>query len=694
MTRTSSRIPSCAAERISTGVRHQTAGRSSGTTFSSSLRWYAARHRARAAPADDRGEHRTPERVLDRLGRVKAHVRWPLAGPGQQVEHEHDRRECGGDARQFQHQVEPVVRRLGPDQQRLLAAQRLPLQQRPDQAQRSVQRARAERNRENGEDLPPDHPIRGQPRAGTLPECHVRTLMGAAESLSPRRGRGRTGRPRPAQSPVPYRRRPGRPRRAHADSGEPWTGASRRAAQAADRTPAPPGATPPAIRPEQPAPAERAARRGRGGSPATAGTPAVGSAATGARGVPEGCAPGARRVPGADPPGARQVPGGGARHADRAGRYPLADRPVARHVALLAAFLVLGVVVTWPRPAYLVEGKLSATRDTEQYVWGFWWVAHQVTHLGNPFFTRYMAAPVGIQLGFHTLMPLPGLLLTPVTLAFGPSASLSLLTIVTPGLLCYAMYRAARLWLNAEIGAIVAGAVFGLSTIVTFQDWYHINIALGQLFLAVTLELIIRLRRRPCVRYGVVLGLVLGASFLVNQESTVMALLLAAGGLVPWFVRRPAARRLLPLVLAVVVAAVVASPQLIAMAQQEAAGGASATPALLIGTYDKFGADAGGLFAPSPRLATFGLHGLATIYSYRQADEGVPTFGLVLSVLAVAGLAAAWRRRSAWMLALLWLGGALLALGPTLVIGGKVHVPLPGALGGTPVSLLMAYTSQ
>jgi len=39
---------------------------------------------------------------------------------------------------------------------------------------------------------------------------------------------------------------------------------------------------------------------------------------------------------------------------------------------------------------------------------------------------------------------------------YGPSASFTLLTIVTPGLLCYAMYRAARLWLN-EPGAIIAG---------------------------------------------------------------------------------------------------------------------------------------------------------------------------------------------------------------------------------------------
>jgi hypothetical protein len=417
-------------------------------------------------------------------------------------------------------------------------------------------------------------------------------------------------------------------------------------------------------------PGDEPARDRAGGDPGTAETPAAG--------------PGAA--------GTRQVPAAGPQHADRPGRPWLADRPAVRHLALLVAYLAAGVVVTWPRPAYLAEGKLPATRDTEQYVWDFWWVAHQVVHLGNPFFTRYMAAPVGIQLGFHTLMPLPGLLLTPVTLAFGPSASLSLLTIVTPGLLCYAMYRAARLWLKADIGAIVAGAFFGLSTIVAFQNWYHINIALGQLFLPVTLEVIIRLRRRPCARYGVILGLVLGASFLVNQESTVMALLLAAGGLVPWLALRPTAGRLLPLTAAGVIAAVVASPQLIAMAQQVAAGGSSATPALLIGTYAKFGAGIGGLFAPSPRVATFGLHGLATIYSYRQPDEGVPTFGLVLSVLAVAGLAAAWRRRSAWMLALLWIGGAVLALGPTLVIGGRVHVPLPVTWDGTRMSLLMPYT--
>jgi hypothetical protein len=416
---------------------------------------------------------------------------------------------------------------------------------------------------------------------------------------------------------------------------------------------------------------------------------------TGERAVAEqeaGPRPAGEAVAGPEP-----GPGPGPRAAEAPGRRPagrgaIASHPAARHLILLVAYLAAGIAFTWPRSDYLVRGRLPATRDTEQYVWGFWWVAHQIVHLGNPFFTGYMAAPVGVHLGYHTLMPLPGLVLAPVTLAFGPSASYTLLTVVTPGLLCYAMYRAARLWLDSGTGAVAAGAFFGLSTMVAFQDWYHVNIALGAVFLPMTLEAVIRLRRRPRVRYGVILGLVLGASFLVNQESTVMAALLAAGALVGWLARRPPAVWWRPVVLAGVIAVVVASPQLIAMAQQSAAGGSSATPAQLIHSYGLYGAGAVGLFGPSPRVGTFGLHGLAAVYSYRQPDEGIPAFGLILSLLAVAGLAARWRRRSAWMLALLWLGSAALALGPTLVIGTRIYAPLAQTWQGLRVSLLMPYT--
>ena len=175
------------------------------------------------------------------------------------------------------------------------------------------------------------------------------------------------------------------------------------------------------------------------------------------------------------------------------------------------------------------------------YVWDLQWIAHQVIHLGNPWFTTQMAAPAGIQLGFDTTMPLAGLIMTPVTLAFGPSAAFTLLTIAAPGLACYVMYRAARLWL-AGPGAIAAGALFGLSAMLTWQDWYHLNIALGTLFLPMTLEAAVRLRRQPGRRQAIILGLVLGTSVLINQESAVLAAILAALILLPWLLGLGTAR--------------------------------------------------------------------------------------------------------------------------------------------------------
>ena len=249
--------------------------------------------------------------------------------------------------------------------------------------------------------------------------------------------------------------------------------------------------------------------------------------------------------------------------------------PLARHLVLLACYVAAGIAVTWPRVTYLA-GRLPATRDAGGYVWDFWWVARQVSHLASPWSTTYIAAPVGTDLGYHTLMPLPGLLMTPVTLAFGPSASYNLLSIACPGLLCYVMYRAARLWLPSQTGAIAAGALFGLSSILAWRSWYEVNLAAGALFLPMALEASVRLRRRPGRRQAIILGVVMGAAVLTDQESAVLAAIVTALVLLPWILRHPAPARLWPPALATAVGAVIATPQIVAMTQQALTGGASA----------------------------------------------------------------------------------------------------------------------
>jgi hypothetical protein len=344
--------------------------------------------------------------------------------------------------------------------------------------------------------------------------------------------------------------------------------------------------------------------------------------------------------------------------------------------------------VTWPRASYL-NGRFPLGTDQAQYIWSLWWVARQLTHLGGLWFTSYLAAPVGVPLAFDTLMPLLGTVMAPVTLLFGPTASYNLLAIVTPGLAGYAMYRAARLWLPGFAGPVAAGFFFGMSGMLAFQDWYHIHLAVGMLFLPLTLEAAVRLRRGPTVGRGVILGVVLAAAVLVDQESAVLASLLAIMLLAPWLARRLSAAPLRAAAAAVVTAVVLASPQLAAMASQASAGGQTAPPPA---DYVQYAAELPALFAPSPRLAHVGLGGLASVYRAHTSGESLATFGVVLTVLALAGLATVWRRRSAWLLALLWLGSAALALGPTLYLGGRQLIPAATTWHGLRASLLMPYT--
>ena len=367
--------------------------------------------------------------------------------------------------------------------------------------------------------------------------------------------------------------------------------------------------------------------------------------------------------------------------------------PVARHIGILLCFIAAGALATLPLAANLA-GRIPAARDPASYVWDFWWVAHQVTHLGNPWFTPLMAAPVGVQLGFHTMMPLPGVLFTPVTLAFGPAFSYNLWTVILPGLLCYATYRAARLWLRSATGAAGAAVFFGLSCMLTQQDWYHLNIALGAMFLPMALEASVRLRRTPGRRQAIILGLVMGAAVLCDQESAVLAAIVVALVLLPWLLRHPGWPRLWPVLLECATGTVLASPQIIAMLQEIVGshGGLSIPPPLLAVSYKQYGIGLPGMVTPTPRVTTFGLDPLAGPFVHGRDNEGMPMFGTTLTVLALLGLIASWRRRSAWQLAALWIGCAALALGTSLWIGKHQYLPLASVWNGVRVSNLMPYT--
>lgn len=396
----------------------------------------------------------------------------------------------------------------------------------------------------------------------------------------------------------------------------------------------------------------------------------------------------------------------------------IASRPVRVHLAVLAAYVVAGIVVSWPRVTYLTAHKLPYSRDAGSYVWGFTWVAKQVEHLSNPWFTRDIAAPVGVQLGYHALMPLEGVLMMPVTVVLGPSVSYNLLSVLMPGLLCYAMYRVGRLWLPSQLGAIAAGAFFGLSTMLVWRSWYHLNLAAGVLFIPLALEAAVRLRRRPGWRQAVILGAVMAGALLTDQEMDILVMMVIVTALLPWLLCGPAragrparaaateaanaaeragtflrvfAARAWPVALAGVVFAVLASPQIIAIVQQTRTGGAP-PPGALAGDYINSGVPFPYMFALSPRVYQFGLHGLGFITYHGGLGDGIADFGLAVTALALLGLVISWSRRNVRLLAALWLGCTVLAAGTTLKIGSHVFVPAPVLWSGVRLSAIMPYS--
>jgi hypothetical protein len=279
--------------------------------------------------------------------------------------------------------------------------------------------------------------------------------------------------------------------------------------------------------------------------------------------------------------------------------------------------------------------------------------------------------------------------MAPVSLLFGPSASYNLLVTVAPGLAGYAMYRAARLWLSGLVGPVAAGAFFGLSSMLASQDFDHMHTAMGCLFLPLALETTVRLRRDPTIRRGLLAGLVVGASVLVDQESAVLVCVLVALVLLPWLARTRTAQAVESLVAGGLLAVVLASPQLAAMYVAKAVGGPVPPP---VSGYVRDTAQLPGLFAPSPRLASYGLGVLASANTTHPGVDMIATFGVVLTALAVLGLVVSWRRSASKKLCVLWLGCAVMALGPTLHISGRQYVPLPHTWRGLKVSLLMPYT--
>ncbi|HXZ66720.1 MAG TPA: glycosyl transferase, partial [Streptosporangiaceae bacterium] len=146
--------------------------------------------------------------------------------------------------------------------------------------------------------------------------------------------------------------------------------------------------------------------------------------------------------------------------------------------AVAAGYLAGALLVTWrlwADPASrAVAGNVS---DANLIAWFFRYAATAVAHGRLPALTTTaLNAPQGVNLMWNASMLLPGVVLAPVTLAFGPQVSLTLMTTLgfagSAGALCYVLRRRGV----SVAAAALAGAVYGFSPALLQSAIGHYNL--------------------------------------------------------------------------------------------------------------------------------------------------------------------------------------------------------------------------
>jgi hypothetical protein len=209
------------------------------------------------------------------------------------------------------------------------------------------------------------------------------------------------------------------------------------------------------------------------------------------------------------------IPRGMARERAR----PLSDR---RTVLLAGGYYLLAALAVtfwlWRDPASrTVAGNPN---DANQFAWFFRYDATAIAHARLPaLVTTAMNAPHGVNVMWNTFMLLPGVLLAPVTLLFGPQTSLTVLLTAGFAGSATAMFAVLRRWRASVPAAALGAAVYGFSPALVHSAIGHYDLQFAVLPpLIVDAGLRLATGRARAVRGGAWLGLLVAAQLLISEE--------------------------------------------------------------------------------------------------------------------------------------------------------------------------------
>ncbi|HEV8063319.1 MAG TPA: hypothetical protein VGP46_00750, partial [Acidimicrobiales bacterium] len=179
---------------------------------------------------------------------------------------------------------------------------------------------------------------------------------------------------------------------------------------------------------------------------------------------------------------------------------------------------------------------LCSCGDPGQTVWFLEWVPWALGHGHNPFLTQSMfAGQGGANLLESTSYLLQSFLLSPVTVAFGPTAAFNVSLALAPVVSGWCMFLASRRLASSWLAQAAAAVLWGYSPFVISSEIFgHLDLTLlffPPLLFVCLFELCGSDRRSPRV-VGLWLGLLVVAQFFAGTELLALTTLMAVVGLV------------------------------------------------------------------------------------------------------------------------------------------------------------------
>lgn len=362
----------------------------------------------------------------------------------------------------------------------------------------------------------------------------------------------------------------------------------------------------------------------------------------------------------------------------------LARRPFAAPLAVVCAYLVLGLTAFWQDLPHISRAIFSGATlgDAQLSLWEEAWIPHALEHGLNPFFSHAIYVPGGLNLGMNTSAPLLGFLTMPLTPFVGPVTILNLIAVSAMPLSATAAFFVLRKWNVWLPAAAIGGLVYGFGPNTVGQNLdLHVYLTFIPLppLIAATVVSILQ-RRAFSWRLGLLLGVLFTAQYLIMPEVDAFIVILGLAAIALVAIRRPllVRERAMPVAATALIAGFVTLVLLAYPVWMLVAGPqhVPTPPHPPNNPYDKN--DLLNFLVPgSTQSISFGMRSLGNRVDHLITGEnsyiGIPV------LLVVGYLVYRARRvpRVQLSLALLLLS-ALLTLGPHLVVDGRsTDIPLP-----------------